>query len=37
LILLILNHRLENQEGYATPTVKQVAGGLTKSVEAVLA
>ena len=39
LVLLILNHRLENQEGYALSpdAAKQVAGGLTKSAEAVLA
>ena len=39
LVLLILNHRLENQEGYAlTPdAAKQVAGGLTKSADALLA
>jgi len=39
LVLLILNHRLENQEGYALSpdAAKQVAGGLTKSANAVLA
>ena len=39
LVLLILNHRLENQVGFAlTPdAAKQVAGGLTKSADAVLA
>ncbi len=39
LVLLILNHRLENQEGYALSpdAAKQVAGGLTKSADAVLA
>src|SRR5260221_9903009 len=39
LVLLILNHRLKNQEGYALSpdAAKQVAGGLTKSAEAVLA
>ena len=39
LVLLILNHRLENQEGFALSpdAAKQVAGGLTKSAEAVLA
>ena len=39
LVLLILNHRLQNQEGYALSpdAAKQVAGGLTKSAEAVLA
>ena len=33
LVLLILNHRLENQEGYALSpdAAKQVAGGLVKS------
>jgi len=38
LVLLILNHRLENQEGYALSpdAAKQVAGGLTKSADAVL-
>ena len=39
LVLLILNHRLENQEGYAlTPAAaKQVAGGLTRSADALIA
>jgi len=39
LVLLILNHRLESQEGYALSpdAAKQVAGGLTKSADAVLA
>jgi hypothetical protein len=39
LVLLILNHRLENQEGYAlsTEAARQVAGGLTKSADALLA
>ena len=39
LVLLILNHRLENQAGYAlTPdAARQVAGGMTKSADAVLA
>ncbi len=39
LVLLILNHRLENQEGYALSpdAAKQVAGGLAKSADAVLA
>jgi hypothetical protein len=39
LVLLILNHRLENQEGYALSpdAAKQVAGGLVKSADAVLA
>jgi hypothetical protein len=39
LVLLILNHRLENQGGYALSpdAAKQVAGGLTKSADAVLA
>jgi hypothetical protein len=39
LVLLILNHRLENQEGYALSpdAAKRVAGGLTKSADAVLA
>jgi len=39
LVLLILNHRLQNQEGYALSpdAAKQVAGGLTKSADAVLA
>jgi hypothetical protein len=39
LVLLILNHRLENQEGYALSpeAARQVAGGLTKSADAVLA
>ena len=37
LVLLILNHRLQNQEGYALSpdAAKQVAGGLTKSADAV--
>ena len=39
LVLLILNHRLENQEGYALSpdAAKHVAGGLTKSADALLA
>ncbi|MBR1216087.1 hypothetical protein [Bradyrhizobium sp. JYMT SZCCT0180] len=39
LVLLILNHRLENQEGYALSpdAAKQVAEGLTKSADALLA
>lgn len=39
LVLLILNHRLENQEGYALSpdAARQVAGGLTKSADALLA
>jgi len=39
LVLFILNHRLENQKGYAlTPdAAKQVAGGLIKSADASLA
>ena len=39
LVLLILNHRLENQEGYglSPDAAKQVAGGLMKSADAVLA
>jgi hypothetical protein len=39
LVLLILNHRLENQEGFALSpdAAKQVAGGLTKSADAVFA
>jgi len=39
LVLLILNHRLQNQEGFALSpdAAKQVAGGLTKRAEAVLA
>jgi hypothetical protein len=39
LVLLILNHRLQNQEGYALSpdAAKQVAGGLTRSADAVLA
>ncbi len=39
LVLLILNHRLEKQEGFALSpdAAKQVAGGLTKSADAVLA
>jgi len=38
LVLFIVNHRLENQAGYAlTPdAAKQVAGGLTKSADAIL-
>ena len=38
LVLLILNHRLENQAGYALSpdAAKQVAGGLMKSADAVL-
>jgi hypothetical protein len=37
LVLLILNHRMENQEGFALSpdAAKQVAGGLTKSADAV--
>jgi hypothetical protein len=37
--LVLLNHRLENQEGYALSpdAAKQVAGGLTNSADAVLA
>jgi hypothetical protein len=39
LVLLILNHRLENQGGFALSpdAAKQLAGGLTKSADAVLA
>ena len=39
LVLLILNHRLENQRGYALApdAAKQVAGGLIKSADAALA
>jgi hypothetical protein len=39
LVLLILNHRLENQEGFglSPDAAKQVAGGLMKSADAVLA
>jgi hypothetical protein len=39
LVLLILNHRLENQGGYglSPDAAKQVAGGLMKSADAVLA
>jgi hypothetical protein len=39
LVLLILNHRLANQRGYALSpdAAKQVAGGLMKSADAVLA
>ena len=39
LVLLILNHRLENQGGYALSpdAAKQLAGGLTKSADAALA
>jgi len=39
LVLLILNHRLENQEGYALSpdAARKVAGGLTKSADAVVA
>jgi hypothetical protein len=39
LVLLILNHRMENQEGYALSpdAARKVAGGLTKSADAVLA
>jgi hypothetical protein len=35
----VFNHRLENQEGYALSpdAAKQVAGGLMKSADAVLA
>jgi hypothetical protein len=38
-VLLILNHRLENQAGYALSpdAAKQLAGGLTKSADAALA
>ena len=38
-VLLIVNHRLENQGGYALSpdAARQVAGGLTKSADAVLA
>jgi hypothetical protein len=39
LVLLILNHRLENQRGYALSpdAAKQVAGGLIKSADASVA
>ena len=39
LVLMIVNHRLENQNGYAfsPDAARQVAGGLTKSADAVLA
>src|SRR6267154_753246 len=39
LVLFILNHRLENQRGYALSpdAAKQVAGGLVKSADASLA
>ena len=39
LVLLILNHRLENQRGYALSpdAAKQVAGGLIKGIDASLA
>lgn len=39
LVLLILNHRLENQGGFALSpdAAKQLAGGLTKSADAALA
>jgi hypothetical protein len=39
LVLLILNHRLENQEGFALSpdAARHVAGGLTKSADALLA
>src|SRR3954451_22745661 len=39
LVLLILNHRMENQSGYALSpdAAKQIAGGLSKSADAVLA
>ena len=39
LVLMIINHRLENQNGYAfsPDAAKQVAGGLTKSADAALA
>jgi hypothetical protein len=38
LVLLILNHRLENQKGYALSpdAARKVAGGLTKSADAVV-
>jgi hypothetical protein len=38
-VLLILNHRLDNQEGYALSpdAARHVAGGLTKSADALLA
>jgi hypothetical protein len=38
LVLFIVNHRLENQAGYALApdAAKQVAGGLTKSADALL-
>src|SRR6266700_8305230 len=39
LVLMIINHRLENQNGYAfsPDAAKQVAGGLVKSADAALA
>ncbi|MBR1298599.1 hypothetical protein [Bradyrhizobium sp. AUGA SZCCT0042] len=39
LVLLILNHRMENQQGYALSpdAARQVAAGLTKSADALLA
>ncbi|MBR1279236.1 hypothetical protein [Bradyrhizobium sp. AUGA SZCCT0283] len=39
LVLMIINHRLENQNGYAfsPDAAKQVAGGLIKSADAALA
>lgn len=39
LVLMIVNHRLENQNGYAfsPDAAKQIAGGLIKSADAVLA
>jgi hypothetical protein len=39
LVLMIVNHRLENQNGYAfsPDAAKQVAGGLMKSADAALA
>jgi len=39
LVLMIVNHRLENQNGYAfsPDAAKQVAGGLIKSADAALA
>jgi hypothetical protein len=39
LVLLILNHHLENQKGYALPPhgAKQLAGQLTKTADSVLA
>jgi hypothetical protein len=38
LVLFIINHRLESQAGYALApdAAKQVAGGLTKSADALL-